>query len=141
MLDEEATRVVRLRERYDQTIIEKEEEMNALQARVESIKELMRNIEKRIYELKHRHIIEGELALIMDSRKTSERELATHNEVLKNNPTNVQRVYAKRGKHHAEAQIRHQIQKEADLRQVIPELEARLAMLSGDFESQRKLQQ
>jgi len=140
MLDEEAARVSRLRVRYDQTIIEKEEERMVIQNRVESITELKRSIQKRIYELKNRHIIEGELALIEDNRKTSEQELAMHKATLKNNPTNVQRVYAKRGKLGAEAQISHQIQREADLRAVIPELEARLAMLSGDFESQRKLQ-
>ena len=58
------------------------------------------------------------------------------NAILKDNPTDVQRVQANRGKRLNEAQIRNSIQKEADIRRVITELEVGLlcstATLNGN---------
>jgi hypothetical protein len=135
----ENARVLRLVHKYAAAIAEKEMEYEALQTRIELMKERKRDIEQRIKALKG-GTMDAHLDLVARARQASEQELAMHTAVLSDSPTYAQRIIAKRGKRGAERQIRGQIQKEAELRMVIPELEAMLSYLSGDFEGQRKLQ-
>jgi|ERR1019366_2136738 hypothetical protein len=138
--EQENARVERLRQRYDVAIVEKEEEYAATKNQIEVMKQRRRDLEVRIRDLK-RGIIPRELGDLAECRATSEHDLAMHTAVLNDNKsTELARVYAHRGKKLAETQIRGQIQKEADYRRVIPELEAMLSYLDGDFEGQRKLQ-
>jgi uncharacterized protein YoxC len=137
--EEENERVRRLRQRYDDAITEKEQEYAAVKNQIDVMKQRRRDLEVRIRDLK-RGTIARELGNLAEVRATSERDLAMHNAVLNDNATQLARVYARRGKRLAEAQIKGQIRKEADLRRVIPELEAMLSYIDGDFEGQRRLQ-
>lgn len=137
--EEENERVRRLRQRYDDAITEKEEEYATIKNQIEVMKQRRRDLEVRIRDLRHR-VIPRELGNLEEARKTSEHDLAMHTAVLNDNATELARVYARRGKRLAETQIKGQIRKEADLRRVIPELEAMLSYIDGDFEGQRRLQ-
>ena len=137
--EQENTRVERLWNKYAAAIAEKEKERDATQNQAEVLKQRKLDIEHRIQSLKN-GVMDAHLDLVEEARNKSENELAMHNAALKDNPTNLQRIVAKRGKRTAESQIRGQIQKKADLERVIPELEAMLSYIEGDFEGQRKLQ-
>lgn len=137
---QENARVTRLRQKYDAAILEKEKERDAVGVQAEALKQRKRYIEHLIKGMKN-GTMDAHLAKLADDRAASERELAMHNAVLNDSPTYAQRVAARKGKRSAEMQIRKQIQREADMRRVIPEYEAMVSYIAGDFEGQRKIQQ
>jgi hypothetical protein len=135
--EEEHERLVKVRTTYDAAIAEDEQRIENKKQELTKLKKYVKDQKMRMNDYRRR-VLPKNLGDIEQERVDAEANLAMHTNKLNDSPSHVDRVYAERGKRLAEAKLRTLTEKERNLRRTIPEMEADIANIEGDWDAQRR---